>query len=48
MVKKIGIITGREYNFPNALIEAIHHKGKGEVVAEMATMGAGYLGELPA
>jgi hypothetical protein len=47
MVKKIGIITGREYNFPNALIEAIHHKGKGEVVAEMATMGAGRLGEPP-
>src|SRR5210317_824264 len=48
MVKKIGIIAGREYNFPNALIEAIHNKGKGEVVAEMITMGAGYLGELPA
>ena len=47
MVKKIGIITGREYNFPNALIEAIHHKGKGEVVAEMATMDAGRVGEPP-
>ena len=48
MAKKIGILRGREDNFPNALVEAINHKGNGEVVAEMATMGAGRLGEPPA
>ena len=48
MTKKIGILRGREDNFPNALVEAINHKGNGEVVAEMATMGAGRLGEPPA
>lgn len=48
MAKKIGILRGREDNFPNALIEAINHKGAGKVVAEMATVGAGRLGELPA
>jgi hypothetical protein len=44
MAKKIGILRGREDNFPNALVEAINHKGKGGVVAEMATVGAGILG----
>ncbi len=48
MAKKIGILRGREDNLPNALVEAINHKGNGEVVAEMANMGAGRLGELPA
>jgi hypothetical protein len=47
MAKKIGILRGREDNFPNALAEAINHKGNGEVVAEMATMAAGRLGEPP-
>ena len=47
MVKKIGILRGREDNFPNALVEAVNHKGNGEVVAEMANMGAGRLGGLP-
>jgi hypothetical protein len=45
MTKKIGILRGREDNFPNALVDAINHKGKGEVVAELAIMGAGRLGE---
>jgi hypothetical protein len=45
MIKKIGILRGRENNFPNALMEAINHKGKGDVVAEMATMGAGRVGD---
>ncbi len=47
MTKKIGILRGREDNFPNALAEAINQKGKGEVVAEMAVMGAGRLGQAP-
>ncbi len=47
MTKKIGILRGREDNFPNALVEAINQKGKGEVVAELAIMGAGSLGEPP-
>ncbi|MEE4113139.1 MAG: hypothetical protein V2I40_10015, partial [Desulfobacteraceae bacterium] len=45
MTKKIGILRGREDNFPNALVEAINHKAKGDVVAELATIGAGRLGE---
>jgi hypothetical protein len=45
MTKKIGILRGREDNFPNALVEAINQKGKGEVVAELAIIGAGSLGE---
>ena len=45
MSKKIGILRGQEDNFPNALIEAVNHKGKGEVVAEIATIGAGRLDE---
>ena len=47
MTKKIGILRGREDNFPNTLVEAINRKGKGEVVAEMASLGAGRLGEPP-
>ena len=34
MTKKIGILRGREDNFPNMLVEAINHKGKGEVAAD--------------
>ena len=47
MTKKIGILRGREDNFPNMLVEAINHKGKGEVAAELAIIGAGRLGEPP-
>ena len=45
MTKKIGILRGREDNFPNSLVEAINLKGKGEVVAELAIIGAGRLGD---
>ncbi len=47
MTKKIGILRGREDNFPNALVETINHKGRGAVVAEMATIGAGRLDQPP-
>ena len=47
MTKKIGILRGRENNFPNALVAAINQKGKGDVVAEMADIGAGRLGDAP-
>lgn len=48
MTKKIGILRGREDNFPNELMAAVNRKGQGEVVAEMAVLGAGHLGEAPA
>ena len=47
MTKKIGILRGREDNFPNALVETINQKGRGAVVAEMATIGAGRLDDPP-
>ena len=38
-MKKIGILVGREQTFPEALIERINERGKGEVVAEFVQIG---------
>lgn len=40
MVKKIGVVHGREDNFPNALYEAVARKTKGEIIAEPMRIGA--------
>jgi hypothetical protein len=33
-MKKVGILVGREVTFPEALIEQVNERGKGEVIAE--------------
>jgi hypothetical protein len=38
-MKKVGILVGREVTFPEAIIKSINEKGKGEVTAEMVTVG---------
>lgn len=38
-MKKVGLLVGREESFPEALIETINERGKGEVIAEFVTVG---------
>jgi hypothetical protein len=38
-MKKVGLLVGRETNFPEALINTINERGNGEVTAEMITIG---------
>jgi len=38
-MKKVGILVGREQSFPEALIESINERGKGETVAEFVKVG---------
>jgi hypothetical protein len=38
-MNKVGILVGREQSFPEALIESINERGKGEVVAEFIKVG---------
>jgi len=38
-MKRIGILVGREKTFPDALIERINERGKGEVVADFIKLG---------
>jgi hypothetical protein len=38
-MKKVGILVGREKTFPDALINRINQRGKGEVVAEFIKLG---------
>jgi hypothetical protein len=38
-MKRVGILVGREQSFPEALIESINERGKGEVVAEFIKVG---------
>jgi hypothetical protein len=38
-MKKVGLLVGREKNFPEALINKINELGNGEVVTEMITVG---------
>lgn len=38
-MKTVGLLVGREKNFPEALIEEINKRGNGEVLAEMITIG---------
>ncbi|MGB7922165.1 MAG: hypothetical protein WCF57_02850 [Pyrinomonadaceae bacterium] len=38
-MKRVGILVGREQSFPEALIESINERGKGETVAEFITLG---------
>lgn len=38
-MKKVGILVGREKSFPEALINSINERGKGEVVAEFIKLG---------
>lgn len=38
-MKRVGILVGREVTFPESIINAINERGKGEVVAEMVTVG---------
>ena len=40
MVKKIGVLRGREDNFPNALFEIVARKTKGQIIAEPMQVGA--------
>ena len=38
-MKRVGILVGREQSFPEALIESINERGKGETVAEFINVG---------
>jgi hypothetical protein len=38
-MKKVGILVGREVTFPDALIESVNERGKGQVVAEYIKLG---------
>ncbi len=38
-MKRVGILVGREKTFPDALIQQINERGKGEVVAEFIKLG---------
>ncbi len=38
-MKRVGILVGREVTFPESIINSINEKGKGEIVAEMVTIG---------
>ncbi len=38
-MKKVGLLVGREESFPEALIDSINERGKGEVLAEFVTVG---------
>ena len=38
-MKRVGILVGREQSFPQALIDSINERGKGEVVAEFIKLG---------
>ncbi len=38
-MKKVGILAGREVTFPESMIKSIHDHGKGQVEAEMVTVG---------
>ena len=38
-MKKVGILVGREQSFPQALIESINERGRGEVIAEFIKVG---------
>ena len=39
IMKKVGILVGREKSFPESLIQTINERGAGEVTAEMITVG---------
>ncbi len=39
IMKRIGILVGREKTFPDALIGAINERGKGETIAEFMKLG---------
>jgi len=38
-MKRVGILMGREVTFPESIINSINEKGRGEVVAEMVSVG---------
>lgn len=38
-MKKVGILVGREVTFPDALIQSVNERGKGQVVAEYVKLG---------
>jgi hypothetical protein len=38
-MKKVGLLVGREESFPEALIESVNSRGKGEVIAEFVEVG---------
>ncbi|MEP7148415.1 MAG: hypothetical protein ABI857_05985 [Acidobacteriota bacterium] len=38
-MKRVGILMGREVTFPESMINGINEKGRGEVVAEMVSVG---------
>jgi hypothetical protein len=38
-MKRVGILVGREQTFPESIIKSINERGRGEVVAEMVTLG---------
>src|SRR5207248_1474190 len=39
IMKKVGILVGREVTFPESMIKSINEKGGGDVAAEMITVG---------
>jgi hypothetical protein len=39
VMKKVGILVGREQSFPEALINSVNERGQGEVVAEFIKVG---------
>lgn len=38
-MKRVGVLVGREVTFPESIIRSINERGKGEVTAEMVTVG---------
>ena len=38
-MKRVGILAGREVTFPESIIKSINERGRGEVVAEMVSVG---------
>ena len=38
-MNRVGILVGREKTFPDALINAINERGKGETIAEFMKLG---------
>jgi hypothetical protein len=45
VVKRVGILVGREKTFPLALIDRINARGEGEVTAEFVKLGGVRLDE---
>jgi hypothetical protein len=36
-MKRVGVLVGREKTFPEAIINGIHERGRGEIIAEYSS-----------